>query len=437
MSAPREPRALAASSATRHAWRIGRRTLQMSVAALAATAVFWREWRIERRRSPEAVHRALGRALVRVCTDLGATFIKIGQIASTRGDILPRSLASELATLQDQVPPFAFADVRRTIEGDFNQPLAELFDAFEERPLAAASVAQVHRAIWRQTGEVVAVKVRRPDILAKIHLDRSILLAVARLLERLIPSVRLLSLEDAIRNFCAAVEEQTHLSNEAANNRRFTANFADDADIHFPKLVDAACSDSVLTMELIDGIRESDLESSGIDPLRVARAGLRCVCRMIFSHGFVHADLHPGNLRFYAPHQVVLLDLGLIGALVDEDRLSLAQTLYSFATGDGITVARLFYENAPHKATRDYAAYEREMVELVSSLQQRGLGNLQVSLEIGRIFDILRRHHIRARSHMTMVNLALMTAEGLGKRLAPQLSLTDEALPYLAEALTL
>jgi ubiquinone biosynthesis protein len=156
---------------------------------------------------------------------------------------------------------------------------------------------------------------------------------------------------------------------------------------------------------------------------------------MIFLHGFVHADLHPGNMRFHAPGQVILFDLGLVGSLVEEDRMSLAELMFAFATGDGVTVARLFHDNAPYKATPDYVAYEREIAELVASLHRRGLGNLQVTLEIGRIFDILRRHHIRARSHMTMVNLALMTAEGLGKRLAPQLSLTDEALPYLAEAL--
>jgi len=411
------------------------RSAQMAGAAVAASGHFVRRWRAQRG-SDDAVLRAAGQAMVHGCTRLGATFIKIGQIASTRGDILPRPLARELATLQDQVPAFPYAEVRRTIESDFGQPLEALFNDFDPVPVAAASVAQVHRAIWRATGETVAVKVRRPDILAKVHLDRSILLAVSRGLERLVPSIRLISLEDAMRNFCAAVEEQIHLGNEAEHNLRFTANFVDDPDVHFPKLIPEACSDSVLTMEFIDGIRESDLETAGIDPLGIARAGLRCVCRMIFSHGFVHADLHPGNMRFFAPQRVVLLDLGLIGALVDEDRLSLAQTLHAFATGDGKTVARLFYDNAPHKATSDYAAYEREIIDLVDSLRQRGLGNLQVSLEIGRIFDILRRHRIRARSHMTMVNLALMTAEGLGKRLAPQLSLTDEALPYLVEALT-
>ena len=158
---------------------------------------------------------------------------------------------------------------------------------------------------------------------------------------------------------------------------------------------------------------------------------------MIFLHGFVHADLHPGNLRFLSRRRrVVLLDLGLVGRLDDEDRLDVAELLYALSTGDGVTVARLFYENAPHQRRRPtIAAYEREIVAFVDNVRARGMANLQVTLEIGRIFDILRRHRIQARSHMTMVNLALMTAEGLGKRLAPELSLTDEALPYLSEAL--
>jgi len=393
-----------------------------------------REW-VRLRRSDRAAMQAIGRGLVRSCTRLGATFIKIGQIASTRADLLPAPLIAELATLQDRVPPFPFRQVKTTIETDLQAALADLFAHFEEEPVAAASVAQVHRAVLRSSGETVAVKVRRPDILEKVRLDRSILLFLGRCLERFVPSFRLISLEDALRAFCDAVEEQILLTNEARNNRRFTANFADDPDIVFPRLVPELCSDSVLTMEFIEGVREAELEEHGVDVRRVVEAGMRCVCRMIFLHGFVHADLHAGNLRFFAPGRVALLDLGLIGSLADDDRVMTARTLFAFATGDGKTVARLFYENSPHRATADYAAYEAEMMALVASLVQRGLGNLQVTLEIGRIFDILRRHRIQARSHMTMVNLALMTAEGLGKRLAPELSLTDEAIPYLSEAL--
>ncbi|HWP66046.1 MAG TPA: AarF/UbiB family protein, partial [Candidatus Limnocylindria bacterium] len=378
---------------------------------------------------------AAGYALAQLATRLGATFIKVGQIASTRADLLPPAMIAELARLRDRVPPFPFAEVRATVEGALGRPLDALFASFDSEPVAAASVAQVHRAVLRGSGEVVAVKVRRPDVLTKIRLDRAILLAAGRALERLVPSLRLVSLHEALRTFCAAVEAQTRLSLEAAHNARFTRDFAGDPDIHFPRLVPALCTDEVLVMEFIDGVREEDLERHGLDVRRIVEAGMRCVCRMVFSHGFVHADLHPGNLRFLAPGRIVLLDLGLVGELTPEDRRTAVELFYALATGDGATVAHLFYVNAPHQAVRDYAAYEREICAYCDSVRARGLDQMQVTVEIGRIFDILRRHRIQARSHMTMVNLALMTAEGLGKRLAPELSLTAASLPYLVEAL--
>ncbi|MEW6270357.1 MAG: AarF/UbiB family protein [Thermodesulfobacteriota bacterium] len=419
------------------AWRITVRSFHMARATLVAASVFARELVRLRGTRRDAWAAALGRALTRLCTTLGATFIKVGQIASTRADLLPRALVDELALLRDRVPPFPFDDVRRIVEHDLGRPLEEIYARFEEQPVAAASVAQVHRAVLRSTGDVVAVKVRRPDILDKARLDRSILLFVGRTLERLVPTVRLMALEGALRTFCDAVAEQIHLANEARNNARFTANFADDPEILFPRLHPEACSDAVLTMDFVEGVHEDDLEAKGVDVRALVATGMRCVCRMIFLHGFVHADLHPGNLRFLPPARLVLLDLGLIGELTDDDRLMTARTLFALSSGDGVTVARLFHDNATHAATRDYAAYEREMVAFVDNVRRRGLANLQVTGEIGRIFDILRRHRIQARSHMTMVNVAMMTAEGLGKRLAPDLSLTDEALPYLAEALGL
>jgi len=406
----------------------------MLVAAGAAMVVFVAA-RI-RLRGPDAAPRALGRALVHLATALGATFIKVGQIASTRADLLPAPLVDELATLRDRVPPFPFAAVRATVETALGRPLEELFARFEVEPVAAASVAQVHRATLAD-GTVVAVKVRRPDIVEKIQLDRAILLPVARLLERLVPSLAVIALEGSLREFCRAVEAQTHLANEAAHNARFAANFSGDPDVRVPRLHPALSADTVLTMEFVDGVHEEELEARGLDVRRVVAAGMRCVCRMIFLHGFVHADLHPGNLRFVAPGGIVLLDLGLVGELTDADRLSFAALIHALATGDGPTVARLFHVHAPTTATRDYAAYEREITTFVDDVRARGMANLQITLEIGRIFDILRRHRVQARSHMTMVNLALMTAEGLGKRLAPELSLTDAALPYLVEALGL
>lgn len=411
-----------------------RRSLQIAVAVAAGAALFVRH-RL-RLRGADATPRAAGVALVAMCTRLGATFIKVGQIASTRADLLPRPLVEELMALQDRVPAFPFATVRSLVEMELGRPLGEVFVEFDKRPVAAASVAQVHRAVLRDGGDVVAVKVRRPDILDKVRHDRAILLFLARAGERIVPSLRLVSLSTAMGIFCDAVEEQLHFTVEARNNVRFQRNFADDPEIDFPRLHPAWCTDGVLTMAYVEGVREADLERHDIDVRRVVTAGMRCVCRMIFSHGFVHADLHAGNLRFFPPGRVVLLDLGLVGRLNDEDRLGVAATLFAFASGDGATVARLFYEGAPYRATPDYEAYEREVVAVVESLYKRGMASMQITVEIGRLFDILRRHHIHARSHMTMVNLALMAAEGLGKRLAPDMSLADEALPYLAEALS-
>ncbi len=417
--------------------RIAVRAAQLAVATLVGAAVFGAGLLRGPERGRARVARAAGAALRGLCQHLGATFIKVGQIASTRGDLLPPGVVGELAKLRDQVPAFDFASVRETVEADFGRPLGEMFSSFEATPIAAASVAQVHRATLPGDGTPVAVKVRRPDIAGRVALDRAILSFVARAGERLVPSLRIVALEGAVASFCDAVEEQLDLAREADNNRRFQHAFRDDPDVCFPELHDELCSARVLTMELIGGVHESDLDQpgSGIDVHAVVEAGMRGVSRMIFSHGFVHADLHPGNMRFVPPGRVVLLDLGLVGRLEDRDRLNTARMLYAFATGDGATVARVLYDEAPHTATPDYGAYEAEVEGFVGALVDRGLASVQITLEIGRLFDILRRHHVQARSHMTMVNLALMTAEGLGKRLAPDLSLTEAALPYLAEAL--
>ncbi|MCP5056096.1 MAG: AarF/ABC1/UbiB kinase family protein [bacterium] len=418
------------------AWRLILRNAQLfggaSAGALTFGGALWALRSLPRR---ERLERAAGRALVRSCSKLGATFIKIGQIASTRNDLLPRGVFEELRSLQDRVPAFPYAEAAATIEAEFGAPVEELFDSFNPNPIAAASVAQVHEARLPGDGRRVAIKILRPDIILKVQLDRAILLFLGRLLERLIPTLRLVSLEEAIRSFCDAVEEQLDLRNEARNNARFAKNFEDDPHVCFPLLHPTLCSSRVLSMDFVAGTHEDGLALAEFDVHQIVESGMRAVSRMIFLHGFVHADLHPGNMLFEPPGRIVFLDLGLVGELTDEDRLRTAEMLMALVSGDGAGVARAFFENAPHHAVADYEAYEREISEFVSDVASKGLGQLQVTLEIGRILDILRRHRIQARSHMTMVNLALMTAEGMGKRLAPELDLSREALPYLAEAL--
>ena len=412
-----------------------RRLLELGAAILLGTAVVGREaWR-ERRAGRVGWTRALGRGAARACEVLGATFVKVGQIASTRSDILPPAFTGELARLRDEVAPLPFEDVRAAVEGALGAPLAALFEDFEPAPLGSASVAQVHGARL-PGGAEVAVKVRRPGIREQIALDRALLLGLARGLERLVPSLRLVSLAEAVETFCEAVELQTDFAREARNNRRFAQHFADDPAIHLPKVHPELSGEAVLVMERIRGLREEELVGHpGVDLEALVRNGMRCICRMVFSHGLVHADLHPGNLRFLPPDRIALLDVGLVAEIPDRDRITNAELLFAFATGDGRTVARLFYENAPHRATPSYEAYEREVLALVEGVRRKGLAEVEIGLELARIFDILRRHRVQARAHMTLVNLALLAAEGLGKRLAPDLALAEAALPYLTEAL--
>ncbi|MGH2362926.1 MAG: AarF/UbiB family protein, partial [bacterium] len=385
----------------------------------------------------EGRERAAGRVLRRFCTTLGATFIKVGQILSSRADLLPHPLLEELAKLQDQVPAFPFQAVRQTIASELGRPLEEVYDRFDTEPVAAGSVAQVHRAVLRVSGDDVAVKVLRPDIAERIRLDRALLLLVARLLERVIPSLRLVSLEAAVQEFCRAVEGQLDFVREAESAARMRANFADDLDLLIPRTFPEASSRAVLTMEWLDGLKLEKLAGSAADMRAVMRTIFRYVGRSIFVHSFLHADIHPGNLRFRPPGRVVAFDFGLMAELTDAARVDFTRWGFGMATGDGKAVAKLFYDQAARREVASYDAYEAEMSALVAELGSRTVSEIPGMTVLARLFDILRRYRVQVGSQLTIVYLGVMSAEGLAKQIAPDLIFFEEMLPYLAEGLGL
>ena len=360
---------------------------------------------------------------------LGATFVKVGQIMSTRPDLFPPHVIRGLTRLQDNVGAFSWRAVERTLVEDLGKPLTELFASFDQTPIASASVAQVHRANL-PSGEEVAVKVRRPGLDDLVRFDLSIMRLFARVIA-LIPSIRLLAPVESVDEFGRAIRAQIDLRIEAANNARFSANFAGDADVTFPRLFPALCSHRVLTMAFVRGVKVLDAPAKqGSDATRLARVGFRTLLKMVFADGFVHADLHPGNILVDERDQIVILDLGLTAELDEAARRAFALFFASWAGGNGKVMAKLMSDLSPSAKVADYAAYEREVDEFVGRYLGKALGEVQVSTVAFDMFNILRRHRVRVNPVYTMCNVAIAVTEGIGKQLDPSLDLVQEAMPF-------
>lgn len=369
--------------------------------------------------------------LASILVALGATFVKVGQIMSTRPDLFPPHIIRALTRLQDNVGAFAWRDVERTLATDFGKPISELFASFDQTPVASASVAQVHRATL-PSGDEVAVKVRRPGLDDLVHFDLSIMRLVAKI-TTIVPSIGLLAPVESVDEFGKSIRAQIDLRIEAANNARFAKNFAADPDVGFPTLYPELCSRHVLTMRFIRGAKVLDAPAAqGVNATRLARIGFRTLLKMVFADGFVHADLHPGNIFVDSAGKVIILDLGLTAELDDAARRAFALFFASWAGRNGKTMAKLMADLSPSAKVADYAAYEREVDEFVGRYHGKALGEVQVSTVAFDMFNILRRHRVRVNPVYTMCNVAIAVTEGIGKQLDPTLDLVQEALPFFA-----
>lgn len=372
------------------------------------------------------------RRLARLLVDLGATFVKVGQIMSTRPDLFPPHVIRALVKLQDDVGSFAFKHVERTFREEFGKAPADLFESFDVTPIASASVAQVHRATLFD-GREVAVKVRRPRIEQIVRFDLTVMRLFAKIMT-VFPSIRLLAPVESVDEFGRAIRMQIDLTIEAGNNRRFHLHFAGDPDVRFPDLVPELCSRRVLTMTFIRGVKVLEAPTrTTVDPSRLAKVGFRTLLQMVFQDGFVHADLHPGNILVDAEGHVCILDLGLTAELDEEHRRAFARYFGSWAQGDGKTMARLMSEMSPSSKIRDYEAYEAEISTFTAKYLGKALGEVQVSQVAFDMMNILRRHRVRVNPTFTMCNIAIAVTEGIGKQLDPKLDLLAEAMPFFAK----
>lgn len=370
-----------------------------------------------------------------VCEELGPTFIKLGQVLSTRPDLVPADWATELEKLQHQVPAFPFAQVREIVERELHRPLEVAFGRFDPQPLAAASIGQVHRATLPD-GEEVVVKVQRPGIPEVIAVDLEILLHLATLAERHLEDVRLHRPTRIVHEFARTIEHELDFTAEAANLERFGVLFGDDQTVYVPRVYRSATTGRVLTLEYVHGPRPNELSrlaAEGCSPKTVAARGADLILRQVFVHGFFHADPHPGNI-FVLPGDVICyLDFGMMGRVDRRTRERFAAFVAAVAARDAEKTARVLLELLEHDddVEPDLRLIERDVAELidvhlVTRLEAFAMGKL-----LQHLLELSQRHRLRIPAELVLMLKALATAEKIGSRLDPGLDMVAAAAPFV------
>jgi ubiquinone biosynthesis protein len=365
--------------------------------------------------------------------ELGPTFIKLGQILSTRPDLLSVEFIQELPKLQDDVPPFPFTDVRDILENEFGKPLNLIFSYFEEHPLAAASIGQVHRARTLD-GEEVVVKVQRPDIRRIIEVDLEIMMHLAGLAEKHIEGWDVQRPTRIVTEFARTIEKELDYTMESANMLRFARQFDDDSDIYIPRVHRELSSNRVLTMEYIDGVKVSDisrLKEEGLDPVIIAERGFDLIMKQIFIFGFFHADPHPGNIFILQDNVICYLDFGMMGRVDLASREDFVDLVLSIVRGDDKKAVEALLELTSPEKEPDRRMLERDVSEFIDQYAYMPLGELEMGKLITRLLKTAALYHLSVPPNLFLMVKALASVEGLGRELDPGFDAVERATPFI------
>ncbi len=376
---------------------------------------------------------------------LGPIFVKFGQVLSTRRDLLPLDIADELAKLQDQVPPFSEAKSIELIEASLGKKLSEVFISFDEKPVASASVAQVHFAVLKGTdkypewhGKEVAIKVLRPGILPIIESDLALLRVLAGLVEKLWRDGKRLKPRENVDEFDTYLHDELDLMREASNASQLRRNFEGSTKLIIPEMYWDLCGMNVMVMERMHGIpisRLDDLKAAGVDLRKLASDGVEIFFTQVFQDGFFHADMHPGNIFVsVAPEtfgRYIALDFGIVGALSDSDKNYLAQNFLAFFNRNYRRVAELHIESGWVPKETRVEELEGAVRAVCEPYFDRPLKEISLGIVLMRLFQASRRFNVEIQPQLTLLQKTLLNVEGLGRQLDPDMDLWKTAKPVL------
>ncbi|MFU8769221.1 MAG: ABC1 kinase family protein [Desulfotignum sp.] len=368
--------------------------------------------------------------------ELGPTFIKMGQVLSSRPDLVPMDLIAELSKLQDEIPAFDFEQVKETITAEFGRPLHEVFHSMETRPFASASIGQVHRA--SVTGQDrLAVKIQRPGIRKIIEADLEIIHHLAGIMERNIAEAAFYRPVKIVEEFAKTLEKELDYTIEAANMERMASQFRHDRTIHIPRVYTAESSERVLTMECIDGIKASDIDAidrAGLDRKVLTRRGADFIMKQVFEHGFFHADPHPGNIFVLENNRICPVDFGMTGFLDRTTRELFVDIIHAVATNNAKLAARRLCELCGFETQPDMTQLEKEVSLFISVHLTKSLKEIRTSRMVNQFLVLCASQGLRIPPDLFLMMKAFVAIEDVARKLDPDFNMLGHAVPYISAA---
>lgn len=378
-----------------------------------------------------------GERIRKALEELGPIFVKLGQIVSTRRDLLPADIADELSLLQDQVPPFPTAQARKIIEASLGKSIDSVFTHFDDKPLASASVAQVYSAELKD-GRKSVVKVIRPSIRKIIHRDTGLMRLLAELGERYSAEARRLRLREIVADFERTIYDELDLVREAASASQLRRNFEKSKILHVPEVYWQWTGQHVMVMERVSGVPIDDieqLESLGVDMKLLAERGVEIFFKQVFIDNFFHADMHPGNIFVDvtdpADPKYIAVDFGIMGTLSEEDKRYLSENFLAFFNRDYRRVAQLHIDSGWVPSTVRVGELEMAIRAVCEPNFERPLKEISFSHVLIRLFQTVRRFDFVIQPQLVLLQKTLLNIEGLGRQLYPDLDLWQSAKPFL------